>query len=67
MILCPSDHVKYTTLFNTYPLSINCKDVGEKVCNHTMYGRTEEELFANAKEVVYTEENWKEEISGNLQ
>ncbi len=32
-----------------------------------MYGRTEEELFANAKEVGYTEETWKEEISGNLQ
>ena len=49
------------------PLSINCKDVGDKVCNHTMYGRTEEELFANAKEVGYTEEIWKEEISDNLQ
>ena len=25
------------------------------------------ELFANAKEVGYTEETWKEEISDNLQ
>ena len=31
-------------------LSNNCKDAGDKVCNHTMYYETEEELFANAKE-----------------
>jgi len=53
-------------------LSINCKDAGDKVCNHTLYGETEEELFANAKEHGikehgYTEETWKEEISGNLE
>lgn len=48
-------------------LSINFKDAGDKVCNHTLYGETEEELFANAKEHGYTEETWKEEISGNLE
>jgi hypothetical protein len=52
--------------------SINCKDAGDKVCNHTMYGETEEELFANAKEHGikehgYTEETWQEEISKNLE
>ena len=29
-------------------LSINCKDAGDPVCTHTMYGETEEELFENA-------------------
>ena len=48
-------------------LSINCKDVGDKVCNHTLYYEPEEELFANAKEDRYTEETRKEEISGNLE
>jgi hypothetical protein len=42
----------------------------DEVCNHTMYGETEE-LFANAKEHGikehgYTEETWQEEISKNL-
>ena len=49
------------------PLSINCKDVGDKVCNHTLYYEPEEELFTNAKEDGYTEETWKVEISSNLQ
>ncbi|MCJ7637534.1 MAG: hypothetical protein MUO21_08605 [Nitrososphaeraceae archaeon] len=62
-----SDHLKYTRLFKTYDPSINCKDVGDKVCNHTLYYEPEEELFANAKEDRYTEETWKEEISGNLE
>ena len=31
-------------------LSINCKDAGDPVCNHTMYGETEEEVLKNAKE-----------------
>ena len=31
-------------------LSINCKDAGDPVCNHTMYGETEEELLKNVKE-----------------
>jgi predicted small metal-binding protein len=52
-------------------LSINCKDVGDPVCTHTMYGDTEDELIANAKkhgiEVHgYTEETWNEEMSKNM-
>jgi hypothetical protein len=30
-------------------LTLNCKDAGDPVCTHTMYGETEEELFAYAK------------------
>ena len=30
-------------------LSLNCKDAGDPVCTHTMYGDTEEELLQNAK------------------
>ncbi|HZA68669.1 MAG TPA: DUF1059 domain-containing protein [Nitrososphaeraceae archaeon] len=49
-------------------LSINCKDAGDPVCTHTMYGETEEELMQNAKkhgmEVHgYTEEHWNKEIA----
>ena len=52
-------------------LSLNCKEAGDPVCTHTMYGDTEEELLANAKkhgiEVHgYTEETWNEEVSKNL-
>ena len=51
-------------------LSLNCKEAGDPVCTHTMYGDTEEELLANAKkhgiEVHgYTEETWNEEIAKN--
>lgn len=51
-------------------LSINCKDAGDPVCNHTMYGETEEEVLQNAKkhgiEVHgYTEDTWNKEISQN--
>ena len=51
-------------------LSINCKDAGDPVCNHTMYGETEEEVLQNAKrhgiEVHgYTEDTWNKEISKN--
>ena len=51
-------------------LSINCKDAGDPVCTHTMYGETEEQLFENAKkhgmEVHgFTEEKWNEEVSNN--
>jgi hypothetical protein len=51
-------------------LSLNCKDAGDPVCTHTMYGETEEELLANAKkhgiEVDgYTEETWNEEVEKN--
>jgi predicted small metal-binding protein len=50
--------------------SINCKDAGDPVCNHTMYGETEEELLKNAKEHGikehgYTEESWNEILSRN--
>ncbi len=31
-------------------LSLNCKDAGDLVCTHTMYGETEEELIEIAKE-----------------
>ena len=31
-------------------LSLNCKDAGDPVCTHTMYGETEEELLNNAKQ-----------------
>src|ERR671919_3050795 len=52
-------------------LSFNCKEAGDPVCTHTMYGDTEEELLANAKkhgiEVHgYTEETWNEEVAKNL-
>jgi predicted small metal-binding protein len=51
-------------------LSLNCKDAGDPVCTHTMYGETEEELLANAKkhgiEVHgYTEGTWNEDIAKN--
>jgi predicted small metal-binding protein len=51
-------------------LSLNCKDAGDPVCTHTMYGETEEELLQNAKNHVievhgYTEETWNEEIAKN--
>ena len=53
-------------------LSLNCKEAGDPVCTHTMYGDTEEELLVNAKrhemEVHgYTEETWDEEVSKNLE
>ena len=49
-------------------LSINCKDAGDPVCTHTMYGETEVELLKNAKEHGikehgYTEETWNEKMS----
>lgn len=52
-------------------LSINCKDAGDPVCTHTMYGETEDELLENAKkhgiEVHgYTEESFNEEVSKNI-
>jgi predicted small metal-binding protein len=53
-------------------LSLNCKDAGDPVCTHTMYGETEEELLANAKrhgiEVHgYTEEAWNKDIAKNAE
>ncbi|MGA9844396.1 MAG: hypothetical protein WBQ25_19010 [Nitrososphaeraceae archaeon] len=35
--------------YHLMTLSLNCKDVGDPVCTHTMYGETEEELLQNAK------------------
>ncbi len=48
-------------------LSLNCKDAGDPVCTHTMYGETEEEPLKNAKRHVieahgYTEETFDERI-----
>lgn len=53
-------------------LSLNCKDAGDSMCTHTMYGETEDELIENAKkhgiEVHgYTEESFKEEMAENLE
>jgi O-acetylhomoserine/O-acetylserine sulfhydrylase-like pyridoxal-dependent enzyme len=53
-------------------LSLNCKEAGDPVCTHTMYGETEEELLANAKKHGidvhgYTEETWNEEIAKNAE
>jgi predicted small metal-binding protein len=64
----------YNSTYKSYDdmtLSINCKDAGDPVCTHTMYGDTEDELIANAKkhgiEVHgYTEETWNEEMSKNM-
>ena len=51
-------------------LSLNCKDAGDPVCTHTVYGETEEEVLQNAKkhgiEVhEFTEETWNKEIEKN--
>ena len=51
---------------------VDLKDAGDPVCSHTMYGETEEELLQNAKDHGikvhgYTEEQWNEEISKNLE
>jgi predicted small metal-binding protein len=52
--------------------SLNCKDVGDPVCTHTMYGETKDELIENAKkhgvEVHgYTKESYEEEMAKNLE
>ena len=53
-------------------LSLNCKEAGDPLCTHTMYGETEEELLANAKKHGmgahgYTEETWNEEVAKNAE
>lgn len=53
-------------------ISLNCKDAGDPVCTHTMYGETEEELKENAKKHGieahgYTEKSFNEEIAKNLE
>jgi predicted small metal-binding protein len=60
----------FASLIESMTLSLNCKDAGDPVCTHTMYGETEEELLQNAKEHGikvhgYTEETWNEEIQKN--
>lgn len=50
--------------------SLNCKDAGDPVCTHTMYGETEKELLTTAKKHGneahgYIEEMWNEEIEKN--
>ena len=42
-------------------LSINCKDAGDPVCTHTMYGETEDEVLKNAKEHGIKEHGYTEE------
>jgi hypothetical protein len=34
-------------------LSLNCKDAGDPVCTHRMYGETEDELPENARNMVW--------------
>ena len=51
-------------------LSLNCKDAGDPVCTHTMYGETEEELLENAKKHGieghgFTEETFNERAGKN--
>ena len=60
----------FASLIESMTLSLNCKDAGDPVCTHTMYGETVEELLQNAKEHGikvhgYTEETWNEEIQKN--
>lgn len=60
----------FASLIESTTLTLNCKDAGDPVCTHTMYGETEEELLQNAKEHGikvhgYTEETWNEEIQKN--
>lgn len=59
-------------IWESMTLSINCKDAGDPVCTHTMYGETEEELFENAKKHGieihgYTEESFNEEVTKNIE
>ncbi|CAN5732244.1 hypothetical protein BH23THE1_BH23THE1_36530 [soil metagenome] len=51
-------------------LSLNCKDAGDPVCAHTVYGETEDQVLENAKRHVieshgYTEEKVNESFSKN--
>ena len=48
-------------------LSFNCKDAGDPVCTHTMYGETKQKLLENEKRHGieahgYTEETFNERI-----
>src|SRR5690242_5408621 len=60
----------FASLIESMTLSLNCKDAGDPVCTHTMYGETEEELLQNAKEHGvevhgYNAQTWDEEVSKN--
>lgn len=51
-------------------LRINCKDAGDPVSSHTVYGEPEEEILQNAKKHGirihgYTKESWNQEIAKN--
>ena len=50
-------------------LSLNCKDAGDPVCTHTVYGETEEVLQNAKKHGIevhgFTEETWNKEIEKN--
>jgi Protein of unknown function (DUF1059) len=53
-------------------LSLNCKDAGDPICTHTVYGETEKELIENARKHGtethgYTEEDWQKEIASNFE
>jgi hypothetical protein len=53
-------------------LSLNCRDAGDPVCTHTMYGETEQELLENAKmngieAHGYTQETFNEKIGKNME
>ncbi len=52
-------------------LSFNCKDSGDPVCTHTMYGETEQELLENVKRHAieahgFTEEIFNEEVTKKM-
>lgn len=59
-------------LLSFMTLSLNCKDAGDPICTHTVYGETEEELIENARKHGtethgYTEEDWQKEIASNFE
>jgi hypothetical protein len=43
-------------------LSLNCKDAGDPICTHTMYGETEKNLLP----MQSTEDKWNEDIGKML-
>lgn len=42
-------------------LSLNCKDAGDPVCTHTVYGETEDQVLENAKRHVIESHGYAEE------
>lgn len=42
-------------------LSLNCKDAGDPVCTHTVYGETEDQVLENAKRHVMESHGYPEE------